>query len=656
MKHLLLITNLILFQYISLAQGVISPELIKKMNELQRDEYIPIVIHINDNFDLLELKQEFRDNNTVVKERASIICKKMQNISDSTQEEILQIINNRHDYKKLKTSWIINAIFLEAKQALIKELSNHPDIQLLQIQDTQPDIIDYIDNNSEHTLPVENGTEPGIEAINVRPLWEMGYTGKGILVFNYDTGVWPQHPAFSDRFFANLYPMAQSWDGYFSEIPNGEISDHGTHTLGTMAGLVVETNDTIGIAFNAYWIANDFVTSSVETLPPIADMITSFEWALNPDGDLSTYHDVPDVINNSWRWYNEMDTFQCAGYAVELMNVIEAAGIANIFSAGNNGPNNTGVRSPQRINTNLVNTFCVGSINANNDDLLISTFSCRGPTQCPGEGSLSIYPEVVAPGQSIRSAWGTNEFNTISGTSMASPHVSGAVLLLKEAFPFLTGEEILLALYNTANDLGDIGEDNTYGMGIIDAYAAFNYLANTHTPVPPNLITNDLHLNNITNIPNEIHCAPTFNPVLTLSNNTDSIINQIKIYYKDYSNNTDEDSIIVTTNINPYESVNVELLNITIGNFGDKEYMFRIAAINPLVENDYHNNQRMVRFKYKPSFDLPFIEILFSLRSVCLEIEYLMLFACKDIFGNSVIITTSMWINFPCLFFNSPNA
>ena len=230
--------------------------------------------------------------------------------------------------------------------------------------------------------------------------------------------------------------MAQCWDGYFSDTPNGHISDHGTHTLGTMAGLVPETNDTIGIAFEAYWIANDFVTSTVETLPPIAEMITSFEWALNPDGDLTTSYDVPDVINNSWRWYNEMDTFQCSGYAVELMNVIEAAGIANIFSAGNNGPDNDGVRSPQRINSNLVNTFCVGSINANDTQYPISTFSCRGPTQCPGEGSLAIYPEVVAPGQNVRSAWGTDSYNSISGTSMASPHVSGAVLLLKKHFLF----------------------------------------------------------------------------------------------------------------------------------------------------------------------------------------------------------------------------
>ena len=79
---------------------------------------------------------------------------------------------------------------------------------------------------------------------------------------------------------------------------------------------------------------------------------------------------------------------------------------------------------------------------------MISTFSTRGPTQCPSEGgSLEIYPEVSAPGQAVRSASGENGFDVKSGTSMAAPHVTGCFLLLKEAFPFLSGEEILLAIY-----------------------------------------------------------------------------------------------------------------------------------------------------------------------------------------------------------------
>ena len=609
MKNYLIIIKLILIPYIFFCQGVITPELSEIINNNPPNKLIPIIIEVNDDFDLESLSLHFKENNTPIKKRASIICEQMTTIAQESQEYIINEIKSKPtEYSNLKSSWIVNCIFLNASNLLIKNLAFHPNIKRIQIKDTQADIIDYIVGENEN-LEIENGTEPGIEAINVRPLWEMGYTGKSTLVFNYDTGVWAEHNAFSDRFFGNFYPMNQCWDGYFSQTPNGHVSDHGTHTLGTMAGLVSQTNDTIGIAFNSYWIANDFVTSTVATLPPIEDMITSFEWALNPDGNTSTDYDVPDVINNSWRWYNEIDTFQCSGYAVQLMNVIEVSGIANIFSAGNNGPNNTGVRAPQRINSNLVNTFCVGSINANNDDYQISSFSCRGPTQCPGEGSLAIYPEVVAPGQNIRSAWGQDGFNSISGTSMASPHVSGAVLLLKEAFPFLTGQELLLALYNTASDLGEIGEDNTFGMGIIDAYAAFNFLANNYDPLPPNYISNDLVLEKITNIPNEINCEGNFNPILHIINNTNYFIDSLIVFYKNYSLlNTEEDSLIIQANLNPNETTEFEFENIINNYFGDNEFGFRIESLDTLLESDYHNNRKMVRFKSKPTITMPFIE------------------------------------------------
>ena len=610
MNYYLIIIKLILFPYILFSQEIISDEIQEKISYMDESDFLSIVIEINDDFNVLELKNDFNTNNTPVKKRASIICEIMQQIAKSSQTPIINIIkSNPSKYENMTSSWIINTIFIDAHISLIKELSNHPNIKHIRLQNTRGDIIDYIETQHNNSMPIEDGTEPGIEAINVRPLWEMGYTGKGLLVFNYDTGVWPEHPAFTDRFVANFYPMSQSWDGYFSNIPNGYVSDHGTHTLGTIAGLVAETNDTIGIAFKSYWIANDFVTSAVETLPPIEDMITSFEWALNPDGDTSTDYDVPDVINNSWRWYNEIDTFQCSGYAVELMNVIETAGIANIFSAGNNGPDNDGVRSPQRINTNLVNTFCVGSINANDENYPISYFSCQGPTQCPGEGSLAIYPEVVAPGQNVRSAWGTNGFNTISGTSMASPHVSGAVLLLKEAFPFLSGQEILLALYNTANDLGDIGEDNTFGMGIIDAYAAFNYLANSYEPIPANAITNDLVLLDISNIPGGISCESSFTPLMTILNNTDSIIDAVNIYYMDHLNDTEESLVNFEINLAPNNTIEIELPTITNTNFGDKEFSFHVTTIDSLIESDYYNNRKMVRYKYKPTIaSLPYFE------------------------------------------------
>jgi hypothetical protein len=65
---------------------------------------------------------------------------------------------------------------------------------------------------------------------------------------------------------------------------------------------------------------------------------------------------------------------------------------------------------------------------------------------------------------------------------MACPHVVGAIALLREAFPQFTGHELKMALYNTARDLGPSGEDNDYGMGIIDVHAAFLSLG---VPNPP---------------------------------------------------------------------------------------------------------------------------------------------------------------------------
>ena len=69
---------------------------------------------------------------------------------------------------------------------------------------------------------------------------------------------------------------------------------------------------------------------------------------------------------------------------------------------------------------------------------------------------------------------------------MAAPHVSGSILLLKEAFPYLSGEDLLWAFYLSAVDLGIPGEDNIYGMGMIDVYAAFQYLSQNHIPIDPN--------------------------------------------------------------------------------------------------------------------------------------------------------------------------
>jgi len=294
-------------------------------------EFVPIRIEFKNNVNCYKLNQQFKDQQTDLKQRPKIVNRALKNQADNSQKQVLNFLKKNtlsNDY--YHPFWIINIIVAVVDPSIIKDLFQFSNIQSIKIENNK--FIAHDDFEiSETSNRTPNGVENGLIAINAPSMWALGYTGRGRLAYNYDTGVWPSHPAFSKRFIGNRYPMQQSWIGYFNSFPNGSVQNHGTHTLGTIAGLVESTNDTIGVAFGSYWVANDFVTSTVQALPPIVNMIEAFEWALNPDNDTSTTDDIPDVINNSWRWYDGNDTIHCQGFVVNLMNAIEAAGIANVF-------------------------------------------------------------------------------------------------------------------------------------------------------------------------------------------------------------------------------------------------------------------------------------------------------------------------------------
>ena len=600
------------FVFSSHVYSQVTAKLQRALAEAPAQSFHRIRVEFTDNVDCYALNHQFKQQRLSIDERPKTVIAKLQEQAKFSHQPILELLQSDYysDVRNIKPFWIVNLIVLEANKNAIQAISKLPQVALIDIEDSQIIPHDPIIKGEANNSRSPEGVEPGLVAINAPAMWALGYTGRGRMVYDYDTGVWPTHPAFADRFLAHRFPMEQCWYGYFSNTPNGNVSDHGTHTLGTMAGLIEATQDTIGVAFGSYWIANDFVTSTVAALPPLTDMIGAFEWALNPDGDINTSNDIPDVINNSWRWRDEPDTVQCGGFVVNLMNAIEAAGIANVFSGGNSGPNNTAVNSPQRINTSEVNTFSVGSINGNlSFPYPISNFSTIGPTQCPSGGDLAleIHPEVVAPGQNVRSAWGLDEFNTISGTSMAAPHVSGAILLLKEAFPYLSGEDLLWALYLTAVDLGDVGEDNVYGRGIIDVHAAFLHLSQTNTPIDPNAIAWDLDVEVIQDPNNSgFMCDNSILPTAIISNLGDSTITSVDFEYSINGGAVQNHSwsgILLPGNSEP-----VVISSISTSDFGDLN--LNVIASIPGHPNEYdlYNNRWNSTINRRTPTQLPFVD------------------------------------------------
>lgn len=159
-----------------------------------------------------------------------------------------------------------------------------------------------------------------------------------------------------------------------------------------------------------------------------------------------------------------------------------AAGVVVIVSAGNDGdsteagvdPNNPDPFAQSVLQAGSSNVIVVGSVNGSG---VISGFSNR-----PGASAASVLmaqgEEVccVYEGSTIKTT--TNDQGTfvtvVNGTSFAAPQVSGAVALLAQAFPNLTGRQIVDLLLRTARDAGVAGTDATYGRGILDIARAFS--------------------------------------------------------------------------------------------------------------------------------------------------------------------------------------
>ncbi len=459
----------------------------------QAEEMIGAVITMADQVDLDALKQELSARRADRREWHETVVLALQDKATVSQAGILSRLAdlaNQGLVRDYQGVWIGNVVLVtatrEALDILVQRndvLQINPDYEIVNIEPV---------SKGDDGPPVIAGVENGLRAIRADEVWAMGITGAGRLVSHLDTGVYGNHPALNARWrgYDSRYAGNPGW-AWFDPVTNTQFpfdaGSHGTHTMGTICGLGESTGDTIGVAFGADWISAG-VIDRVSIPQTVADAILSFQWIADPDGDPGTVWDVPDVCSNSWGVTTGHGYEHCDPIFWSVLDGCEAAGVFVVFAAGNEGSGPRTLRNPATRASTDIQSFAVGALDGNDPNFPIAGFSSRGPTECTPGGSDTIKPEVSAPGVSVRSSVpGGGYAGGWSGTSMACPHVAGVVALMREANPNLTTDQIGEILMETATDLGSGGEDNAYGMGIVDAYEAvmlaLGGVSIAHTPL-----------------------------------------------------------------------------------------------------------------------------------------------------------------------------
>jgi subtilisin family serine protease len=472
--HLLLV---LLFSALPLfAQERVEERLRDKLATMRADEKVRVIVYMAEQVDLNAMERNFSARKAGKSVRHYETVSRLRALAEQSQRGVLNELSERAqrgEAEQLEQLWIANMIVGNLSKQTILDLAQRADVGMI-YEDGLLELDAPVEQSQASSVP--NGSEIGLRRINAHRLWELGYTGAGSLVMGIDTGVFATHPALVGK-WRGEEPGVMWYHAWLdqratpSSIPTDYGSTkHGSHTMGTMVGLQASTNDTIGVAFGAKWIAAP--TIDVGFSPHTSFTLRAFQWAADPDSNGIDNGDVPDVIANSYQDPN-VASQQCgatAGGYWTVIQALETMGTAVIFSAGNSGPG-TQTLTPPKNNANI---FTVGAIDGNTGN--IASFSSRGPSSC---GSGIIKPEVVAPGVSVRSANSATGYGNLSGTSMACPHVAGAIALLKEVNPSLTAVQIRDILYETATDLGTAGMDNTFGNGLIDVWAAYQYISST---------------------------------------------------------------------------------------------------------------------------------------------------------------------------------
>ncbi|QEU91018.1 S8 family peptidase [Streptomyces kanamyceticus] len=294
---------------------------------------------------------------------------------------------------------------------------------------------------------IEASLDKSTKQVHAPEAWAAGYDGKGTKVAVLDTGADAEHPDLKGRIGATKN---------FTDSPDTEDRQgHGTHTTSTVGGSgAASGGKKKGVAPGTELLHGKVLNDSGSGAT--SWIIEGMQWAVDQKADV-----VSMSLGNPAR----TDCTDPMSTATEEL-AQSAKDTLFVIAAGNTGPSLNSVSSPGCAPSVLT----VGAVDR---DDTTANFSSRGPAY----GSHTLKPEIAAPGVGISAAAaggrGVYAYQSMSGTSMATPHVAGAAALVKQRHPDWTSQQIKAALVSSA-DSGIPGDARETGGGRLDAKAAID--------------------------------------------------------------------------------------------------------------------------------------------------------------------------------------
>ena len=296
-------------------------------------------------------------------------------------------------------------------------------------------------------LPVHTCLDVSVPHIGAAQVWKTGLRGEGVRIGVVDTGIDAQHTDFAGRIKAMT-----SFAGGDGSDDNG----HGTHVAGIAAG---SGNSSAGRYCGVAPAASLYVAKALDSRGSgsMSRVMAGIEWAVDQG---------VQVINLSLGGAAPADGTDALSTLCD--QVVRQLGIVICVAAGNEGPDFSTIGPPGVARW----VITVGAVD---DADTIERFSSRGPT---ADGRVK--PDIVFPGAAIVSARANGTtlgravapaYAEMSGTSMATPHATGAVALLLQAKPSLRPEEVKRALLGGAVSIS--ASPTSQGSGRGDLYAAY---------------------------------------------------------------------------------------------------------------------------------------------------------------------------------------